>query len=220
VLGFALPLWGAESVPHQFSFAALVLPFAVGYFLGSIPFGLLVTRFGGAGDIRSLGSGNIGATNVLRTGRKGLAAATLLGDMLKGTAAVVIMQRLDGADAALIAGLGAVLGHIFPVWLKFKGGKGVATYIGVLIAVSWPVAAVFAVVWGIVAAIGSYSSLSGLIASGATPVLLWFAAGSRSALLFSVLTVFVWFQHRGNISRLFAGTEPKIGSKSAGAPKT
>jgi glycerol-3-phosphate acyltransferase PlsY len=201
-------------------FGLLTSPFAlaalaVGYLCGSIPFGLILTRLSGAGDIRSVGSGNIGATNVLRTGRKGLAAATLLGDMLKGAAAVLIMDRLDGPDAALVAGLGAVLGHVFPVWLKFKGGKGVATYIGVLIAVSWPIAAAFGVIWGAVAAVTRYSSLAGLIASAATPPLLWTFAGGEPALLFLVLTAIVWTMHRGNISRLLSGTEPKIGRKSA-----
>ena len=195
----------------------LILPFALvalaaGYLFGSIPFGLILTRLSGSGDIRSLGSGNIGATNVLRTGRRGLAAATLIGDMLKGTAAVLVMTSIDGTDAALVAGLGAVLGHVFPVWLRFKGGKGVATYIGVLIAVSWPIAAAFGTIWGAVAALTRYSSLSGLIASAATPVLLWFYAGWKPALLFAVLTILIWVMHRGNISRLLAGTEPKIGT--------
>ena len=136
-----------------------------GYLLGSIPFGLILTRLAGTGDIRAVGSGNIGATNVLRTGRKGLAAATLLGDMLKGTAAVLLLNWFThfgfaGTDVGLAAGLGAVLGHVFPVWLKFKGGKGVATYIGVLIAVSWPVALAFGVIWGVVAASTRYSSLA------------------------------------------------------------
>lgn len=203
----------------------LILPFAllalaVGYLFGSIPFGLILTRLAGSGDIRTVGSGNIGATNVLRTGRKGLAAATLLGDMLKGTAAVLIMNAIDGADAALVAGLGAVIGHIFPVWLRFKGGKGVATYIGVLIAAAWPIAAAFGVIWGVVAVVTRYSSLSGLIASAATPVLLWFYAGSKPALLFAILTAIVWIMHRANISRLLAGTEPKIGSRGAASPAT
>src|SRR4051812_17219191 len=162
-----------------------------------------------------MGSGNIGATNVLRTGQKGLAAATLLGDVLKGTAAVLVVDYFAGADAGLVAGLGAILGHVFPVWLGFKGGKGVATYIGVLLAVAWPVVAAFAVIWGAIAAATRYSSLSGLAASAATPVLLWFYAGDKPALLFVVLTAIVFVMHRGNISRLLAGTEPKIGSKSA-----
>jgi glycerol-3-phosphate acyltransferase PlsY len=193
----------------------LAIALVVGYLLGSIPFGLLLTRFAGSGDIRSVGSGNIGATNVLRTGRKGLAAGTLLGDMLKGAAAVLLMRYLAGLNAGLVAGLGAVLGHVFPVWLGFKGGKGVATYIGVLIAVSWLVALMFGVIWAVVAGVTRYSSLSGLIASALTPVLLYIGVGSKSALLFAVLTVIVWILHRGNIQRLLAGTEPKIGRKAA-----
>jgi glycerol-3-phosphate acyltransferase PlsY len=187
----------------------------VGYLLGSIPFGLIVTRLGGAGDIRNLGSGNIGATNVLRTGRKSLAAATLLGDMLKGTAAVLIAAWWGGRDMALAAGLGAVIGHVFPVWLGFKGGKGVATYIGVLIALAWPVAAAYGVVWIAVAALTRYSSLSGLVAGAATPVLLWLLADGKSAVLFALLTALIFVTHRGNIARLIAGTEPKIGAKGA-----
>jgi len=186
----------------------------LGYLLGSIPSGLILTKLAGSGDIRAVGSGNIGATNVLRTGRKGLAAATLLGDMLKGSVAVFIIDKYGSGDAALLAGLGAVLGHIFPVWLKFKGGKGVATYIGVLIAVAWPIAAAFGVIWGAVAAFTRYSSLSGLIASAATPALLWFYTGTKPALLFAVLTVLIFVMHRANISRLLAGTESKIGSKN------
>ncbi len=193
----------------------LAIALVVGYLLGSIPFGLLLTRFAGSGDIRSVGSGNIGATNVLRTGHKGLAAGTLLGDMLKGAAAVLLMRYLAGLNASLVAGLGAVLGHVFPVWLGFKGGKGVATYIGVLIAVSWLVALMFGVIWAVVAGVTRYSSLSGLIASALTPVLLYIGVGSKSALLFAVLTVIVWIMHRGNIQRLLAGTEPKIGRKPA-----
>ena len=162
-------------------FSPIAIALVAGYLLGSIPFGLLLTKLAGGGDIRSVGSGNIGATNVLRTGRKGLAAATLLGDMLKGTAAVLLMNRLAGADTGLVAGLGALLGHVFPVWLGFKGGKGVATYIGVLIAVSWLVALAFSAIWAAVAALTRYSSLSGLIASAATPVLLWFFIGGKSA---------------------------------------
>ena len=197
------------------------LAFVVGYLFGSIPFGLIVTRVAGTGDIRNVGSGNIGATNVLRTGRKGLAAATLLGDMLKGTAAVLIMNWFGGTDAALVAGLGAVLGHVFPVWLRFKGGKGVATYIGVLIAIAWPVAATYGVIWAAVAALTRYSSLSGLIACAATPALLWWWIGNgKAALLFVVLSALVFVMHRGNIRRLIGGTEPKIGQKPADAAPT
>jgi glycerol-3-phosphate acyltransferase PlsY len=196
----------------------IVVALLVGYLLGSIPFGLILTTLSGTGDIRSVGSGNIGATNVLRTGRKGLAAATLLGDLLKGLAAVLIMGKLGGADAALVAGLGAVLGHVFPVWLRFKGGKGVATYIGVLIAVSWPVALTFGVVWIAVAALTRYSSLAGLIATAVTPPLLAYFIGAWPALLFAVLTLIVWVMHRSNIARLWAGTESKIGRKTPPPP--
>jgi acyl phosphate:glycerol-3-phosphate acyltransferase len=191
---------------------------ALGYLFGSIPFGLILTRLAGGRDIRAVGSGNIGATNVLRTGRKGLAAATLVGDMLKGTAAVLLMDRFAGGDAALIAGLGAVLGHVFPVWLRFRGGKGVATYIGVLIAVAWPVAAAFGIIWAAVAALTRYSSLSGLIASAITPVLLWFYAGGKPTLLFAILTVVIFLMHRGNIARLVAGAEARIGKSEPPAP--
>jgi glycerol-3-phosphate acyltransferase PlsY len=199
----------------------VIATFLFGYLLGSIPFGLIVTKLAGSGDIRNLGSGNIGATNVLRTGRKGLAVATLVGDMLKGTAAVLLVNWFTGFEApefGLVAGLGAVFGHVYPIWLKFKGGKGVATYIGVLIAVSWPIAAAFGVVWGTVAALTRYSSLSGLIASAATPVLLWLFAGGKPAVLFVILTALVWIKHRSNLARLRAGAEPKIGSKTAAAP--
>lgn len=190
-------------------FAALVL----GYLLGSIPFGLILTRFAGTQDIRSIGSGNIGATNVLRTGRKGLAAATLLGDALKGTAAVLIAGRWLGADTAVIAALGAFLGHLFPVWLRFKGGKGVATYIGILIGLAWPAALVFGAVWLGVAAAFRYSSLAALAASAATPFVLWWLGAQDAAVLMALLTVLLWIMHRQNIARLRAGTETRIGSR-------
>jgi glycerol-3-phosphate acyltransferase PlsY len=202
------------------SYASYALALAMGYLVGTIPFGLLLTRLAGAGDIRTVGSGNIGATNVLRTGRKGLAAATLLGDLCKGAAAVLLMGRLGGADAALLAGLGAVLGHVFPVWLGFKGGKGIATYIGVLLALSWTVALAFAAIWLAVAALTRYSSLSGLVASAASAPLLWWQGEWRAALLFVLLTLLVWFTHRGNLARLRQGTEPKIGKSAARAPET
>jgi glycerol-3-phosphate acyltransferase PlsY len=195
----------------------VLLGLIVGYLLGSIPFGLILTRLAGTGDIRSLGSGNIGATNVLRTGRRGLAAATLLGDMLKGAVAVLVMKNVGGTDPALAAGFAAVLGHVFPVWLNFKGGKGVATYIGVLIAVSWPVALSFCIVWIVVAGLFRYSSLAGLIATLVTPALLWVFVRGNADWVFAILTALVWFMHRGNISRLLAGTETKIGSKPATA---
>jgi glycerol-3-phosphate acyltransferase PlsY len=185
-----------------------------GYLLGSIPFGLIITRAAGGPDVRTIGSGNIGATNVLRTGRKGLAAATLLCDMLKGTAAVLIAAHFWGHDAALAAGLSAFIGHLFPVWLKFKGGKGVATYIGVLIGLYWPAAIVFILIWLLTAALSRYSSLAALIASALTPLSLWLFVKPAEAALFMVLTVMLWIMHRANIARLMAGTEGKIGKKA------
>src|SRR5487761_436721 len=143
------------------------------YLLGSIPFGLILTRLAGLGDVRRIGSGNIGATNVLRTGRKGLAAATLLLDALKGTVAVIIAGYCAGAEAAMLAGLGAFLGHLFPVWLKLKGGKGVAVYIGILIGLFWPAAVLFCAIWIATAFVSRYSSLSALVASFVTPIFLW-----------------------------------------------
>jgi acyl phosphate:glycerol-3-phosphate acyltransferase len=186
---------------------------AFGYLLGSIPFGLLITRAAGLGDVRKIGSGNIGATNVLRTGNKGLAAATLLLDALKGTAAVLIAGML-GPGFGLIAGLGAFLGHIFPVWLGFKGGKGVATYLGVLAAVSWQAALVFAGAWLLVAVALRYSSLAALVASLAVPIALWAMGMVDAAVLFAVMSVIVFVKHRANIARLTAGSEPRIGAKS------
>jgi glycerol-3-phosphate acyltransferase PlsY len=190
-----------------------ILALAIGYLLGSIPFGLLLTRLAGTQDLRSIGSGNIGATNVLRTGRKGLAAATLICDMLKGTVAVVIAGYVGGPDAAMLAGLAAFLGHLFPVWLNFKGGKGVAVYIGVLIGLFWPAAVVFCVVWLATAATTRYSSLSGLVASFVTPIFLWWFDQPALASLLVVLTLLTFYVHRENIKRLQAGTEGKIGEK-------
>ena len=191
------------------------LAFLFGYLLGSIPFGILLTRLAGGPDLRSIGSGNIGATNVLRTGNKALAAATLLGDMLKGTVAVLIAGAYAGHDAALAAGLGAFLGHLFPVWLKFKGGKGVATYIGLLIGLYWPGALIFCAIWLVVAFVSRYSSLAALIASALTPAIMWFAGAPNTALLFFLLSTLLWIMHRENIARLLAGREGKIGAKSA-----
>jgi glycerol-3-phosphate acyltransferase PlsY len=191
----------------------LLAGLALGYLLGSIPFGLILTRMAGLGDVRAIGSGNIGATNVLRTGRKGLAAATLLLDALKGTAAVLLAERLLGPEPALAAALGAFLGHTFPVWLGFRGGKGVATYIGVLVALDWRAALVFALVWLAVAAASRYSSLSSLVASAITPLALWWLGRGDAALLIGLLAVILWFKHRSNIARLMAGTEGRIGQK-------
>jgi glycerol-3-phosphate acyltransferase PlsY len=190
-----------------------LLAIVVGYLLGSIPFGLVLTKFAGTQDLRSIGSGNIGATNVLRTGRKGLAAATLLCDMLKGTVAVLIAGYVGGPDAAMLAGLAAFLGHLFPVWLGFKGGKGVAVYIGVLIGLFWPAAVVFCVVWLATAATSRYSSLSGLVAGFVTPIFLWWFGHPALAALFAVLTLLLFYVHRENIKRLQAGTEGRIGEK-------
>ncbi|MEI7806299.1 MAG: glycerol-3-phosphate 1-O-acyltransferase PlsY [Hyphomicrobiales bacterium] len=190
------------------------ISFVIGYLLGSIPFGLVLTRLSGGPDIRNIGSGNIGATNVLRTGNKALAAATLAGDMLKGTAAVLIVNYLYGRDLAALAGLAAFLGHLFPIWLKFKGGKGVATYIGVLLGLAWSMALAFGAIWLAAAALFRYSSLSALIASAAMPVILLAAGDHLVAALFLLLTAMLWIMHRANIARLMAGTEGKIGAKS------
>jgi len=194
------------------SAAAILVALIFGYLLGSIPFGLLLTRMAGLGDVRSIGSGNIGATNVLRTGNKKIAAATLLCDMLKGTIAVLIASYW-GRDYALAAGLGAFLGHLYPVWLGFKGGKGVATYLGILLGLAWQGALVFAAVWIIVALLTRYSSLSALIASLIVPVSILYLGLDKTALLFAMLTVIVFIKHRANIQRLLNGTETKIGSK-------
>ncbi|HEX2725682.1 MAG TPA: glycerol-3-phosphate 1-O-acyltransferase PlsY, partial [Beijerinckiaceae bacterium] len=190
------------SLDAPYFVAALVF----GYLLGSIPFGLIFTRLAGLGDVRKIGSGNIGATNVLRTGRKGLAAATLLADALKGTLAV-ILAGMWGPNTAILAALGAFLGHLFPVWLGFKGGKGVATFLGCLLGLR-PVAALgFAVVWLALAAAMRFSSLSALAASAATPARLWYLGDRQAAELFVVLSLLLWWKHRDNIRRLLAGTE-------------
>jgi acyl phosphate:glycerol-3-phosphate acyltransferase len=194
------------------------LAFVFGYLLGSIPFGLLLTRAAGGPDIRAIGSGNIGATNVLRTGRKGLAAATLLCDALKGTIAVLAAWHFAGHDAALAAGLGAFLGHLFPVWLKFNGGKGVAVYIGLLIGLYWPGALIFCAIWLGVAALSRYSSLAALTASALAPLALWFLDRPSAAALFLLLSALLWIMHRANIRRLLDGSEGKIGAKAANSP--
>jgi acyl phosphate:glycerol-3-phosphate acyltransferase len=187
-------------------------PFLLGYLLGSIPFGLLLTRAAGLGDIRKVGSGNIGATNVLRTGRKELAGATLLLDALKGAAPVLIAAQL-GELAAVGAAAGAVLGHMFPVWLSFKGGKGMATTIGVMWGLSWPVGAVACAAWLVFAAIFRYSSLATLLAALVAAIAAWFLADPRAAILLTLLVPLVWARHHQNIDRLLKGTEPKIGQR-------
>jgi acyl phosphate:glycerol-3-phosphate acyltransferase len=193
--------------------AFLPVALVFGYLLGSIPFGLILTKLAGTQDLRSIGSGNIGATNVLRTGRKGLAAATLICDMLKGTLAVVVAGYYDGPNAAMLAALGAFFGHLFPVWLKFRGGKGVAVYIGVLIGLFWPAAIVFCVIWASTAFTSRYSSLSALVASFVTPIFLWWFGHPALASLFAVLSLMLFYMHRENIQRLQAGTEGRIGEK-------
>jgi glycerol-3-phosphate acyltransferase PlsY len=212
------PISWAHSWPYLAAFLAF------GYALGSIPFGLLLTRFAGLGDIRAIGSGNIGATNVLRTGRKGLAALTLLLDGAKGTVAVILASQFGGPDAALMAGHGAVLGHLFPAWLGFRGGKGVATGLGVLIGLDWRIGLGACVVWLAMAAIFRRSSLSSLTAFAAAPILalylplLWApggeAIGDRQLALFAaIIAALIWFKHHENIRRLLSGNEPKIGKK-------
>jgi acyl phosphate:glycerol-3-phosphate acyltransferase len=184
--------------------------FAVGYLLGSIPFGLILTKLSGRGDVRSIGSGNIGATNVLRTGSKGLAALTLLLDVLKGTAAVWIGSHF-GPYAAMLGGLGAFLGHLFPVWLGFRGGKGVATYIGVALGLFWPAALAFCVIWLLVAAATRYSSLAALTASVATVGAFAILQMWPLTILFGLLTVLLYIRHVANIQRLLKGEETRIG---------
>ncbi len=190
-----------------------VFAIAAGYLLGSIPFGLILTRAFGAGDVRNIGSGSIGATNVLRTGRKGLAAATVLLDLGKGVAAVLIAQQLfPGAEGA--AGVAAVLGHCFPVWLGFRGGKGFATAAGVCLALAWPVFLVCGAIWAVVAFTSRISSLSSLVAVSAAPVAAWFMGYPQAALSLAAIALIVIVKHHANIRRLMQGKEPKVGSKS------
>lgn len=193
-----------------FMLGLCLLSFAVGYLLGSIPFGLILTKLSGRGDVRAIGSGNIGATNVLRTGSKGLAALTLICDVLKGTLAVWIGSHF-GPYAAIFAGLGAFLGHLFPVWLGFNGGKGVATYIGVALGLYWPAALAFCIVWLLVAVTTRYSSLAALIASAATVGALAIVGQLPLAILFALLTVLLYIRHAANIRRLMSGEETRIG---------
>lgn len=195
------------------SFASDLLALALGYLLGSIPFGLLLTRGAGTTDIRSIGSGNIGATNVLRTGRKDLAAATLALDALKGAAAVLIGGFLT-PEGALFAAFGALAGHIAPLWLKFQGGKGVATFLGCLFGLHWPTGLAFCAIWLGVAAIWRYSSLAALVASAASPVILLAMGEGGAAFVVAAMAAVLWRKHRENIARLRAGTESRIGQKA------
>jgi glycerol-3-phosphate acyltransferase PlsY len=198
-----MPLWITPAV-------TLLL----GYLLGAIPFGVIVTRLAGAGDVRQIGSGNIGATNVLRTGRKGLAAATLLLDLAKGAVAVCVARMFD-PGLALIAGTGAFFGHLFPVWLGFKGGKGVATMLGIALALDWRVGLIFALVWLGVLGIMRISSASGMAAAASAPIAAFaLGLGAEGIMLLALALTVIW-KHGDNISRLLAGTEPKVGQNSA-----
>ena len=190
-----------------------------GYLLGSIPFGVIVTRLGGAGDVRAIGSGNIGATNVLRTGRRDLAFFTLLGDGGKGVAAVLIARFLWGEDAGALAGAAAFIGHLFPVWLGFKGGKGVATFYGIMLAAAWPVGVVAALTWIAVALLLRLSSLAALTAVATAPLWAFLLHQPRSIIVLALFTaVLVFIRHRENIERLLTGTEPRIGASKTPAP--
>ena len=199
-----------------------LLALAFGYLAGSIPSGVLVTRAAGAQDPRGIGSKNIGATNVLRTGRKDLAAITLVADALKGTIAVLVAVRFDDGSAPIhlgvLAAFGAFFGHLFPLFLGFKGGKGVATFLGCLIGSAWPAAIAFAIIWLGVAFASRYSSAAALVASAATPFVLAALGQREGAILFAILAAVLWIKHRANIERLMAGTESRIGRKSGTAP--
>jgi acyl phosphate:glycerol-3-phosphate acyltransferase len=190
-----------------------VFAFLFGYFCGAIPFGLVLTRLAKTSDLRAIGSGNIGATNVLRTGRKDLAALTLLLDLLKGTVAVWIVARFAPGTPMLFAAFGAFLGHLFPAWLKFRGGKGVATFLGCLLAAAWQAALAFGIVWLAVAFLTRTSSAAALAASAPTPIVLFVLGRSDAALMFGLMAILLWVKHRANISRLAAGTESRIGMR-------
>lgn len=203
----------AELLNWQITLPIALAALAFGYLLGSIPFGLLLTKAAGLGDIRSIGSGNIGATNVLRTGNKKLAAATLLLDALKATVAALLAAALWGPEAGLLGGFAAFLGHLFPIWLGFKGGKGVATYIGTLLGVAPAMVLVFAFLWLTIAKLSRYSSLSALVATLLIPVVLWLIGEPKIALVMAVMTLVTYWKHKANIERLINGTESKIGQK-------
>lgn len=192
----------------------LLVVAVLAYFLGAIPFGIVITRALGLGDLRAIGSGNIGATNVLRTGNKAAAAATLILDAAKGGVAVVIARAAVGEDAAQLAALCSFLGHLYPVWLGFRGGKGVATFLGTLLALAWPVGLAACATWAVTAAVSRISSLSALVAAGSTSLWLFVFDQGRMLILVILLTLLVYLRHGANIQRLKAGTEPKIGRKT------
>ena len=203
----------SELTNWQIALPMALVAAVVGYLLGSIPFGLILTRAAGLGDVRNIGSGNIGATNVMRTGNKKLAAGTLLLDALKATVAAWIMAYVAGPEAGAIAGLFAFLGHLFPVWLGFKGGKGVATYIGTLLGIAPLFVLVFAAIWLAMAFIFRYSSLAALTAMLVIPVALWIFGAEKVAAVMAIMSVISYYKHKANISRLLSGTESKIGAK-------
>ena len=205
-----------DPISWEFVWPYLLAALAGGYLLGSVPFGLVLTRMAGLGDLRQIGSGNIGATNVLRTGRKGLAAATVLLDGGKGAFAVLIAQQFGDPDTALTAGFGAVLGHLFPVWLGFKGGKGVATTLGVFLTLSPALGSLCCLTWLVVAFLFRYSSLAGIMSVAAAPLLSWFLLGDLQMVqMTGAIAALVWFRHHENIARLLKGEESKIGQKKA-----
>jgi acyl phosphate:glycerol-3-phosphate acyltransferase len=200
--------------PLETGWPALLAVAVLAYLLGSVPFGLVITRALGLGDLRAIGSGNIGATNVLRTGNKGAALATLLLDAGKGGIAVLIARALTSADGAQVAALMSFLGHIFPVWLGFRGGKGVATFLGTLLVLAWPAGLLACATWAAMAALFRISSLAALIAVAATPVWMGLIGQGQGIALTVALAALVWIMHRANIARLLAGTEPRIGRKA------
>ena len=200
-----------DPISWSFEGPYFLIALCIGYLIGSVPYGLLLTRFAGKGDLRTIGSGNIGATNVLRTGSKFLAAVTLLADLLKGTLAVYLGWYFGGETIALFAGFGAFLGHLFPIWLKFRGGKGVATYIGILLGLSWLAALVFALCWLIVAMAFRFSSLASIVSACLVPIYLYFSGELYLLQLVVPMTVLTLLKHSGNICRLLDGTESRIG---------
>ncbi len=201
--------------PIETSSAVLLLWAVIGYGLGSIPFGLVLARLMGLGNLREIGSGNIGATNVLRTGNKGAAALTLLLDAGKGAAALLLARFATGAeDAAQLAGLAAMLGHCYPVWLRFRGGKGVATFLGLLLALHWPVGVGACIAWLVGAGVSRMSSMGALVAAASSTFLMLFLGAAQALVLGMILTLLIFWRHRSNIARIRAGTEPKIGAKS------
>jgi glycerol-3-phosphate acyltransferase PlsY len=202
-----------DPISWEFSWPYLIAALAGGYLIGSIPFGLLLTRMAGLGDVRKIGSGSIGATNVLRTGRKDLAAVTLLLDVGKGAAAVLAAQ-IYGPDTALMAAFGVLLGHLLPVWLRFKGGKGVATACGVVLALAWPVAAACGATWLLVAVLIRISSAAGLVATALGPLYAWLLTGDLQLVqMTAIMALLIWMRHAANIKRLLRGQEPKIGRR-------